>query len=83
MATSKITITDTITQILDGTQVIDTLITFGTIPVAVCGGSTAGFTFLTGTPIGSGEKIIVPAGLVWNAICNTSKTSFVWITDFG
>ena len=83
MAADMTTVTTAITQILDGTQTIDTLITNGSVPLAYCGGSTAGFTFLTGTPIGAGEKIVIPALLAWNAIADTGTEGVVWETDFG
>lgn len=83
MATGKTTVTTAITQILDGTQTIDTLITNGSTPLAYCGGATAGFTFLTGTPVGAGERIVVPATLAWNAIADAGTDGVVWETDFG
>ena len=82
MTVSIITVNDTATTILSGSQTIDSLVKFST-PVKICGGSTSGFTFANGWPVDYSTPMIVPANVALSAIANAGETGTAFVTDFG
>lgn len=82
MTVSASTVNDTVTTILDGTQAVDKLVQFH-LPVKICGGSAAGFTWNNGFPIDYTTPLVWPAGVVLSAIAEIGKTGNAFVTDFG
>lgn len=81
MPADKVTVTHEWTLIKTTTK--DTMITNGTTPFKMCVGSTSGVTYDKGSPVGYGEKIIIPSGVsVYGITSAEGVTADVWWTDF-
>ncbi len=81
MPASKVTIANAWTLVKTTTK--DTLVTNGTMPVAICVGDTTGVTFDTGVPVDQGQMIVFPGGVSVYAIAPAGRKAQMWWTDFG
>ena len=78
-----VTVTTSATTILDGTQVADTMVTVGAVPIRIATGSAVGRTFDNSTPIDRGQIIVFPAGTIVTGFVGTGSISApVYVESF-
>ena len=81
---AKITVTSAGVQILDGTQVVNTLVTVGNTPVRHGTGTIGARVFEDLSPLGAGQYIIFPPGVRVTLYALAAKTqAFIFTEDFG
>ena len=81
---SKLTVTSTGTVILDGTQTVDTLVAVGTGGLRFATGTVGGRVYDDMAPLGSGQIVVFPAGLLITGFTETAgKTCSIWKEVFG
>lgn len=81
---AKTLIASTGTQILDGTQTTNTLVSIGSIALRMATGTVGVRTYDDMLPIAGGQRIIIPPSVRVTFFCTASETSaYVWFEAFG
>lgn len=74
---AEITVTDTPTEITDGTETTDTIVSIG-MAMRFIVGDPSGRTYGDAMPAEPGQKIIVPAGVIFNLVCAPGRSKSAW-----
>lgn len=80
---SKVTVASTGTQILDGTQTVNTLLVVGSTAIRMATGAVGVRTYADMAPLGAGQRIIIPPSIVVTLFCAAGEDASAWTEGFG